>query len=60
MKVVQVQIQLKSSMHDFQTPAASGKEKSRLARCQVEALLRSQCIMKAMNFMYFSKQYGRF
>jgi hypothetical protein len=32
-------------MHDFQTPTASGKEKSRLARCQVEALLRRQGIM---------------
>jgi len=27
MKVVQVQIQFKSHMHDFQTPAASGEEK---------------------------------
>jgi len=27
-------------MHDFQTPAAFGKARSRLASCQVEALLR--------------------
>jgi hypothetical protein len=46
-------------MHDFQTPAASGIETSTLARYQVEALLRRQCIMSVINFVYFSKQYGR-
>jgi hypothetical protein len=42
MKVMQVQIQFKSGMHDFHTPAASAREKCKPAE---EALLRKQRTM---------------